>query len=341
MKTYIHIDSLNLFFRSIHTVNPNSGIDVMAGLALHTIFSSMRKVWNKFSGNHIVFHMEGKSWRKDHYPKYKLNRKVAQMSKTEREKENDEILFEAYSDLCAFIEAKTNVTVLRCPIAEADDTIAIFIQSHPNDRHIIISTDSDFVQLLGQDNVFLYNGISDVTMSKDGLTDEKGRNLMFDIKSDSKLKVGKPDLNFVPEANWYDFVIFLKQIRGDKSDNIFSAFPGARLKGTKNNIGIREAYDDRQDKGFKWNNFMLQRWTDEESVERLVKDQFEMNCLLIDLTKQPDTVRAACLDVIDTALNKETVPQVGIHFMRFCGKWDLNRLSNSAQDFATILNARP
>lgn len=336
---YIHIDTLNMFFRSVHTVNPNAGIDVMSGMALHTIFQSLRKVWRQFEADHAVFHTEGRSWRKDFYPKYKLNRKVAQLAKSEREREDDEILMEALNDLVEFLRDKTNTTVLRCPTAEADDTIALFIQSHPDDEHIIISTDSDFIQLLKHDNVTIYNGVTNVTMKKGGLFDEKGRNLEFSIKSDSKIKVGKPDPTFEPDPKWYEFAMFLKMIRGDKSDNVFSAFPGARLKGTKNKIGITEAFEDRDTQGFNWNNFMLQRWTDEEENDHLVKDKFEENKTLIDLECQPNEVRMACLEAIEEQTTAKRVEQVGIHFMRFAGKWDLNRISDNATEYANILNA--
>ena len=336
---YIHIDTLNIFFRSVHTLNPNASIDMMSGMALHTIFQSVRKVWRQFGADHAVFHTEGRSWRKDFYPKYKLNRKVAQLAKTETERENDEILMEALNDLIEFLREKTNTTLLRCPVAEADDTIALFIQSHPEDEHVIISTDSDFIQLLKHDNVTIFNGVTGVLMTKEGLKDEKGRNLEFTIKSDSKIKVGKPNPTFVPEEDWYEFAMFLKMIRGDKSDNVFSAFPGARIKGTKNKVGIREAYDDRNNQGFNWNNFMLQKWEDEEGIEHAVKDKYEENRKLIDLELQPEEVRQECLQTISDQTSAKKVEQVGIHFMRFSGKWDLKRITDSATEFANILNA--
>ena len=33
-------------------------------------------------------------------------------------------------------------------------------------------------------------------------------------------------------------------------------------KGTKNKVGLIEAFEDRKNKGFNWNNMMLQRWVD-------------------------------------------------------------------------------
>jgi hypothetical protein len=43
-------------------------------------------------------------------------------------------------------------------------------------------------------------------------------------------------------------------MRGDPTDNVFSAYPGVRTKGSKNKVGLMEAYEDRNSKGFNWNN---------------------------------------------------------------------------------------
>ena len=37
------------------------------------------------------------------------------------------------------------------------------------------------------------------------------------------------------------FMLFEKCMRGDTSDNVFSAYPGVRKKGTKNKVGLIEA----------------------------------------------------------------------------------------------------
>jgi 5'-3' exonuclease len=82
--------------------------------------------------------------------------------------------------------------VIRCATAEADDIIARWIALHPQDEHVIVSSDSDFVQLIAP-NVKLYNGINDHLFSPEGVTDAKGKNLAFTIESNSKIKVGKAD----------------------------------------------------------------------------------------------------------------------------------------------------
>ena len=120
---------------------------------------------------------------------------------------------------------------------------------------------------------------------------------------------------------------------------MFAAYPGARTKGSKNKTGISEAFADRNTGGFNFNNFMLQRWTDHEDIEHRVRDDYERNRTLIDLTMQPEEVKQACNAVIAEAVNKEKVQNVGIHFMKFCAKWDLKRLSDQPTEFATLLNA--
>ena len=128
-------------------------------------------------------------------------------------------------------------------------------------------------------------------------------------------------------------------MRGDTSDNVFSAYPGVRKKGTKNKVGMLEAYADKETKGFNWNNLMLQRWVDHEGVEHRVLDDYNRNVTLIDLTQQPTEVKQQLDDAITTQVQKENKSQVGVQFMRFCGKWDLQRISEQAQDHAQYLNS--
>ena len=129
-------------------------------------------------------------------------------------------------------------------------------------------------------------------------------------------------------------------MRGDPSDNIFSAYPGARLKGTKNKTGITEAYNDRHTGGYNYNNFMLQRWVDHEEEEHRVKDDFERNKILIDLTEQPDEIKQECKQRIAEAKEQDTKQQVGIYFMKFCAKYNLERMSQHPNDYAEFMNGK-
>lgn len=326
MSTYILVDSLNMFMRAKH-VGGGKDIDMRIGMAMHIMFNSVRKAWNDFNGSHVVFCLEGRSWRKDFYPPYKANRKVIADKRSPREIEDDEMFFEAYNDMIEFFTSKTNASVIRCGNAEADDLIATWIQQHPDDEHVIISTDSDFYQLLAP-NVKQYNGTTDQIVSLEGFIDAKSGKRVIDKKTQQPKEI--------PDPEW---LLFEKCVRGDATDNVFSAYPGARKKGSKNKTGMLEAFQDRTSGGFNYNNFMLQRWTDHEDVEHRVRDDYERNRTLIDLTAQPDDIKHACKQVISEAVHKDKVSQVGIHFMKFCSKWNLIRLSEQPTEFAEMLNA--
>jgi hypothetical protein len=130
-------------------------------------------------------------------------------------------------------------------------------------------------------------------------------------------------------------------MRGDTSDNIFSAYPGVREKGTKNKIGLREAYSDRNNRGYNWNNMMLQKWMDHEGKEQRVKECYERNQLLCDLTAQPAEIRQIINDTIKAATTAEkSIPQVGVRLLKFCASYDLVKVSEQIQSYAEPLNAR-
>ena len=323
--TYILVDTANMFFRARHVVR-GSDIETKIGMAYHIMFSAINKAYKDFSGSHVVFCLEGRSWRKDHYLPYKANRAVAREALTEAEQEEDRAFWQAFDDFKDFIDQKTNCTVLQHPRCEADDFIARWIQNHPDDEHVIISSDSDFYQLLSE-NVTQYNGISNQHIKVDGIVNDRGKPVI-DKKTKEQKQIGDPE-----------YLLFEKCVRGDTSDNIFSAYPGVRKKGTKNKVGIQEAFADRDNKGFDWNNFMLQRWTDHEGVEHRVLEDYQRNRELIDLTAQPDDIKQILDEGIVEQVNKERTGQVGIKFMKFCGKYDLQKVSEHATDHANYLNA--
>ena len=323
---YALIDTANTFFRARHIASRNSDTWEKIGMALHLTLASVNQVVRKFGADHVVFCLEGRSWRKDHYAPYKKNRVVDTLTQTEAEREENEMFWDTYEKFTTFLKEKTNVSVLRHERAEADDMIARFVHLHPNDTHYIISSDTDYIQLIS-DNVHQYNGITNQFITLEGYHDEKGR-LVVDKKTKEPKLLGDPQ--------WH---LFMKCMRGDSSDNVFSAYPGVREKGTKNKVGLTEAYADRHKQGFNWNNMMLQRWADHNEVEHRVKDDYERNRVLIDLTAQPQEIKDAVDSRIRESVRVDTTPQVGIHFMKFCGKYELTKISDQAETYAKWLNS--
>ena len=83
---------------------------------------------------------------------------------------------------------------------------------------------------------------------------------------------------------------------------------------------------------------MLQRWSDPDGVEHRVLDDYERNRLLIDLRAQPFEIKQMVDDSIRTMVSHKDVGQVGIRFMKFCGKYELVKASESAEQYARWLN---
>jgi hypothetical protein len=403
------IDAAHLFNRAHHVCSGDAF--TKAGMALHIVFNALRKAHRDHGADHIVVAAEGRSWRYDHYPMYKAKRILARKTLSPREQEEQDVFREVLKSLMTFFREKTRMTVLQCSCAEGDDMIARWIQLHPNDDHIIISGDSDNIQLLAP-NVSIYDGLTERTITRNGVFDAKGEPLVFHVDPASgKVKAKetireatkkhnaaqKEELKKVKEAeraafkawaeakkksdgaltdllektlatarletlkvenrtnqpfewemeeDWPEKALFLKIIRGDVGDGIFSANPGVRYRGSKSSVGIEDAWNDRKEKGFHWNNFMLKRWqklveTPEggESIEVKVIDEYEKNRQLIDLTQQPDAVKEAMDAVIVEAVQQPPVSAVGIHFARFCKQHELNRLAVDATDHAAYLGA--
>jgi hypothetical protein len=103
-------------------------------------------------------------------------------------------------------------------------------------------------------------------------------------------------------------------------------------------VGMLEAYADKDTGGFNWNNFMLQRWTDHNGEEHTVRDDFERNVQLIDLTAQPLELKIKFVETIAENSVKKTKTAVGMNFLKFCGIHDLQNLAKSPDELASILN---
>jgi 5'-3' exonuclease len=412
------IDAANLFNRSHHVCTGDAF--TKAGMALHIIFGSLEKAFRTLGANHLVLCAEGRSWRYDYYPPYKAKRKLLRETLSPKDKEEQEVFYDVLKDFTEYMAENTRCTVLQTQGAEADDLIARFIQLHPNDDHVIISGDSDMVQLLAP-NVSIYNGVTQQILTHEGAYDEKGNELVFSVKpADGKIKIGETiqkaiktkslkdkaaiktaqkeeasladearrlkiaydatlqgsidqvtaksawetaeralakariavmsakaeadrAFSFTKEKDWPKLALFIKCIRGDTGDGVFSAYPGVRYHGSSKKVGIEDAWLDREAKGFHWNNFMLQSWNrlnqDGSTEDVRVIDEYARNVMLIDLTAQPQDVIDRMDRVIVDAIQKEPKGNVGIHFLRFCGKHDLARLGERAQDHVRYLNA--
>ena len=173
-----------------------------------------------------------------------------------------------------------------------------------------------------------YNGVGDLHITHDGIFDAKGKPV-------KDKKTGEPKPAQDPE-----WMLFEKCMRGDTSDNVFSAYPGVRTKGSKNKVGLMEAFEDRKTRGFNWNNLMLQRWVDHNGVEHRVLEDYQRNVQLCDLTAQPDDIKAIIKETIATHAVPKEVTQVGIRMLKFCNQWDMKKIADNIQTYAEPFQAK-
>lgn len=321
MSRFILMDTANLFFRARHAMKAPD-LDMKVGMGFHIMLNSVKSIWQTYQGDHVVFFLEGRSWRKDFYPRYKANRH--NVVRTEREQEEEKVFWEAYDSFVTYLKEKTNCSVFQSPKAEADDLIARFIDLHPNHEHIIVSTDSDLHQLLAP-NVSQYNGIEEYIITTKGFFQLKNNKPVIDKKTNAPKKALDPE-----------WLLFEKSIRGDATDNIFTAYPRVRTK------QLKEAFDDIVRGGYAWNNLMLSKWEDHEKNVHVVKDLYERNKKLIDLRAQPeeiiDEMDKSMLTLLEQKQNL-SLAQIGGYFMKFCGKWNLIRISETPTQYTEFLNA--
>lgn len=337
------VDLPNLFSRARHVVRGTP--DEKTGMALHICFRSLRKLHRDLRINHVVACVDSSpSWRHAVYPAYKRKRRLEQEARSKVEKEEAALFASVMEDLIAFLDADSRCTVLRAPGCEADDLVAAWIAAHPGDQHIIVSGDSDYIQLLAPNvSLFVNDNVGQRTITTTEVRDEDDRLRAFSVDSSTgRLKMEEPNENFVPEPDWWRKALFIKIIRGDSGDGVFSAYPGVRFDGSSKRVGIREAWEDRRERGFHWNNFMLQSWDKllEDGTSRSVRvlDEFRINEGLIDLTRQPDEIKERMAASIAAAKAKTLVAGVGMRFLKFCGRQNLPAIGKEAEYHLAYLN---
>jgi hypothetical protein len=71
-----------------------------------------------------------------------------------------------------------------------------------------------------------------------------------------------------------------------------------------------------------------------------VLDDYNRNVTLCDLTAQPLEIKELINNTIKQASFPKDITQVGMRLIKFCAKWDMQRVADNAQLYAVPLNAR-
>jgi len=83
---------------------------------------------------------------------------------------------------------------------------------------------------------------------------------------------------------------------------------------------------------------MLQRWTDHNGLEHKELDDYLRNVTLVDLKQQPEHIKKIISETVINSCVPKNLPMIGAQFLKFCGKYELNKLSENASAYGEILS---
>lgn len=143
------LDGYNLMHRSRFGMKAENGI-------IYTFFRSLRPLVSELKPDKIFLVLEGfPAHRQGLDSNYKANRKVEQGTP-----QWDEMAeFRRQKKIIIDLVGNLPVTIARHPDLECDDVIASLVHAHADDECVVVSTDTDFYQLLGAQNVSIYNPV--------------------------------------------------------------------------------------------------------------------------------------------------------------------------------------
>jgi hypothetical protein len=301
---YLIIDGNAQAYRYFFT-NINQDVSTITALAIVSLLTKGQQLKDKYKPDDIVivWDCSNNSWRKAYTSPKNLKKVTHRLYKdgrnrtlSEGKKEKLKQYVDNLNSFAEFFRTQTNILCLQANYLEGDDLIAGFVQTHPDDDHVILSSDKDFMQLINSIN-------GDVTLIEPTKYEERSLE----------------EWNNDPEL-----FLFEKKFRGEGygKDNIQSAYPRLRKK------DIFNAYED----DYLFNNLMEHTFIVEETREDHIiehkyttRDLFKENELLIDLKKQPPYIRNLIQQEIDES-NANRGDFDLFDFVQFCKKFEMSQM---------------
>jgi len=306
-ETYLVLDISNLLYRSFYA-NKEQDDMTSAGLAHHSALAYLNKYYKKHKPSKMIMTFDRPNWRKvytlsDECYSKRIYKGQRRQNLTPAEQIKYQKFCEHLKDFEQIMRDHTSVVCLAAEGTdnrglEADDLISGIVQKFHNTHNIIVVSSDKDLMQL-----LRYESVT-----------------LIDPATDTPRSLAEHD-------NDVNYFLFEKCIRGDAGDNVGSAFP--RVRSTK----IKAAYLDP----FERENMMQTTWTDEESNERSVKKLFNENKLLMDLTCQPDDIKELIEKTITEGLANPG-KYSHFHFLKFCGKYELNRISDQIDSYVHMLS---
>lgn len=310
MRCNVILDVSNLFYSAFHAHSKEQE-EILLAMANKSFMDIINKHSREHKSDEVVLAFDGKkNWRKTYtrmpeavtYKQYKGNRRE---KLTESEKRKLERFDQHVVEFRDMLREFTGLLVLQHDRLEADDLIAYFIQRRPKERHLIVSRDRDYLQLLQFPNVTLL----DPATGKILTLEEYG--------------------------NDPQYFMFRKCIRGDAGDNVMSSYP--RIREPK----IKAAFDNDYDFTNVMQHTFDAQWVHPKTGDIMSKKfktarVFAENEILMDLTMQPEPIREILEEAVDYAYaNRGRYDKV--KFLRYCGRMDFQHIIQNITNYNTLL----
>ena len=142
------------------------------------IFGFMKKLMlysDQFKPNNIAFVWDSKySIRREIYPQYKMHRIKRDQEATEEEKHNKRIAHLQFTEIRETVLPNLGFSnVFLCEGYEGDDVMASVVANNNGYKFIVITTDQDMYQLIGND-CELYNPVTQTLRTRESFLEEHG-----------------------------------------------------------------------------------------------------------------------------------------------------------------------
>jgi 5'-3' exonuclease len=225
----------------------------------HVMFTTVFNSCKKFEATKVILAVDSKdNWRKKVFSEYKENRK-------ENRDANEDIdwneFFKAFQEFVDDVKKYFPFYVIQIKYMEADDIAALITKNYQSEEKVIITSDSDYVQLLKYNNVKIFDPIKTIFVTCEN--------------PENQLKA--------------------KIIMGDKGDNISAIKPKIGPKTAEKLVNspelLKEMFED------KTVSYTKEDGTEVTFGEEY-KEKFKRNKILIDLNMIPEIFQTKLTEVM-------------------------------------------
>ena len=176
----------------------NRGEELSETLVRHLILNGLRYYRSRFHDKYgeLIICCDSKHyWRRDYFPNYKINRK----KERETTGHDWDVIFNCLNSIRDDLKKHFPYKVLEVYGAEADDIIATIVKTiKTTDKHLILSSDKDFIQL-HRYNIDQFSPVAKKMINGKDPQDYLIEHIMKGDRSDGVPNILSPDDTFTSE----------------------------------------------------------------------------------------------------------------------------------------------